>query len=78
MTLFAVLFEDDGHNAAAIRKAYLQRHFAFLEANAETAPRPDDPGSKDRTAARILQAGVDKDAEAAGRIARSRKDPRID
>ncbi|MFT4001854.1 MAG: YciI family protein [Rhizobium sp.] len=36
MTLFAVLFEDDGHNAAAIRKAYLQRHFAFLEANAET------------------------------------------
>ncbi|MGY5803828.1 YciI family protein [Rhizobium hainanense] len=34
MTLFAVLFEDDPQNAAAIRKEYLPRHFAFLEANA--------------------------------------------
>ncbi|NTJ66839.1 hypothetical protein G6M50_19145 [Agrobacterium rhizogenes] len=34
MTLFAVLFEDDQQNAAAIRKEYLPRHFAFLEANA--------------------------------------------
>ncbi|KAA1178303.1 hypothetical protein FP026_24215 [Rhizobium tropici] len=34
MTLFAVLFEDDQKNAAAIRKEYLPRHFAFLEANA--------------------------------------------
>ncbi|MFK0165804.1 YciI family protein [Rhizobium sp. NPDC090279] len=34
MTLFAVLFEDDRQNAAAIRKDYLQRHFAFLKANA--------------------------------------------
>ncbi|AYG58216.1 YciI family protein [Rhizobium jaguaris] len=34
MSLFAVLFEDDQQNAAAIRKDYLQRHFAFLEANA--------------------------------------------
>lgn len=34
MTLFAVLFEDDRQNAAAIRKEYLQRHFTFLEANA--------------------------------------------
>ncbi|MFS8113260.1 YciI family protein [Rhizobium jaguaris] len=34
MSLFAVLFEDDQQNAAAIRKDYLQHHFAFLEANA--------------------------------------------
>ncbi|MGY5778722.1 YciI family protein [Rhizobium sp. LEGMi135b] len=34
MTLFVVLFEDDRQNAAAIRKEYLPRHFAFLEANA--------------------------------------------
>lgn len=34
MTLFAVLFEDDPQNAAAIRREYLPRHFAFLEANA--------------------------------------------
>ncbi|MDL2402775.1 YciI family protein [Rhizobium mayense] len=34
MKLFAVLFEDDRQNAAVIRKEYLERHFAFLEANA--------------------------------------------
>lgn len=34
MTIYAVLFEDDRQNAAAIRKEYLQRHFTFLEANA--------------------------------------------
>jgi uncharacterized protein YciI len=34
MKLFAVLFEDDRQDAAAIRKEYLERHFAFLEANA--------------------------------------------
>jgi hypothetical protein len=34
MKLFAVLFEDDRQDAAAIRKEYLERHFTFLEANA--------------------------------------------
>ncbi|TXI11493.1 MAG: hypothetical protein E6Q76_02395 [Rhizobium sp.] len=34
MTLFAVLFEDDMQIATEIRKEYLRRHFAFLEANA--------------------------------------------
>jgi len=34
MTIFAVLFEDDPQNAVTIRREYLQRHFAFLEANA--------------------------------------------
>ncbi len=34
MTLFAVLFEDDRQNAAAIRKENLQHHFTFLKANA--------------------------------------------
>ncbi len=46
MTLFAVLFEDDQQNAAAIRKEYLPRHFAFLEANA-TSIRTAGPLSRE-------------------------------
>lgn len=34
MKLFAVFFEDDRQNAAAIRKEYLGRHFTFLGENA--------------------------------------------
>ncbi len=63
---------------AAARKGGVKPAEIGLEATPETGPRPDDPRSKDRTAARVLQAGVDKDPEAAGRIARERKDPRID
>lgn len=47
-----------------------------LEATAETAPRPDDPKAKDRTATEVLRAGVEKDPQAATRAAQSRKDPR--
>lgn len=35
MSLFAVLFEDDRDHAAAIRQDYLERHFDFLQANAD-------------------------------------------
>ncbi|NLS00274.1 hypothetical protein HGP17_25895 [Rhizobium sp. P38BS-XIX] len=49
MTLFAVLFEDDRENAVALRKAYLQRHFGFLEANAASI-RTAGPLSKEADA----------------------------
>ena len=42
MKLFAVLFEDDRQDAAAIRKEYPERHFAFLEANAASIKTAGD------------------------------------
>ncbi|NLS17967.1 hypothetical protein HGP16_15500 [Rhizobium sp. P40RR-XXII] len=49
MTLFAVLFEDDRQNAAAIRKDYLQRHFAFLQVNAVSIRTAGPLGREDET-----------------------------
>lgn len=61
---------------AAARKGGVKPKDLGTEADAETAPRRDDPRKKDETATRVLQAGVDKDPEAATKAAQSRKDPR--
>ena len=63
---------------AAARKGGMKPKDVGMEATAETAPRRADPRSKDATATKVLQAGVEKDPAKAGEAARSRKDPRID
>lgn len=63
---------------AAARKGGMKPRDVGTEATPETAPRRDDPRSKDEAATRVLQAGVEKNPKAAGEAARSRKDPRLD
>lgn len=61
---------------AAARNGGVKPQGLGTKADDETAPRADDPAKKDDVATRVLQAGVNKDPEAATRAAQSRKDPR--
>jgi hypothetical protein len=63
---------------AAARKGGVKPADLGTTATPETAPRPDDPADKDRTATEVLRAGVAKDPAAATRAAQARRDPRID
>jgi len=48
-----------------------------LTAQPETASRPDDPARKDKTATKVLRAGVAHDPEAMTDAVQNSKDPRI-
>jgi hypothetical protein len=48
-----------------------------LTARSDTAPLPDSNARKAETATRVLQAGVDKDPEAATKAVQDNKDPRL-
>jgi len=48
-----------------------------LTAKPETASRPDDPKRKDKTATRVLRAGVAHDPKAMTDTVQKSKDPRI-
>jgi hypothetical protein len=63
---------------ATARKGGVKPSDVGMTATPETAPRPDDPVDKDRTATEVLRAGVEKDPAAATRAAQARRDPRID
>ncbi|MFO1148996.1 MAG: hypothetical protein U1E62_11535 [Alsobacter sp.] len=62
---------------AAARNGGVKPDDIGTTATPETAPRPDDPSRKDRTATEVLRAGVEKDPAAATRAAQARRDPRI-
>jgi hypothetical protein len=63
---------------AAARHGGVKPENQGLTANADTAPRPDDPKLKDKTATEVLRAGVEKNPQAATRAAQSKRDPRTD
>ncbi|MCP8940726.1 hypothetical protein NK718_19545 [Alsobacter sp. SYSU M60028] len=48
-----------------------------LHADAETAPRPDDPRREHETARKVLEAGVEKKPHEATRAVQTSRDPRI-
>ena len=48
-----------------------------LEARGDTGPLPDSTERKARTAAKVLQAGNEKDPKAATKAVQDRKDPRL-
>ena len=62
---------------AAARSGGMKPENQGLTAKPETASRPDDPQRKDKTATKVLRAGVAHDPEGMTDAVQKSKDPRI-